>query len=176
MSTLDDLFRQYLSSIEPSALAVSRAQAAHGPLREDLEKDATYGAYLCKTLLSGSYGRGTSILYIKDVDVIIETTFTSKDLQDKKRQDETEQGCLLRLTQEAIKRTGRDAGTRKARRSVHVELPEEVNDIGQTAPALTMDIVPVLLQSGEDKDPMTIADCELKGWFDVTVHNLVNSV
>jgi hypothetical protein len=166
MATLDDLFTQYLSSIEPSPLAVSRAQAAHGPLRADLEKDDAFGAYVGKTVLSGSYGRGTSTFHIKDVDVIIQTTLTIKGLQDKKRPDETEQYCLLRLTQEAITRAGRHAGTRKARRSIHVELPEEVNNIGQAVPALTMDIVPVLLQRGEDRDPMTIADCELKGWYD----------
>ncbi len=166
MATLDDLFIKYLASIEPQPQAVKRAQDSHKPLREDLERDKEYGPYVSKTLLSGSYGRDTAVFYIKDVDVIIQTKFTREDLRRESLKAETEQECLLRLTQEAIKRTGRAAETRKARRSIHVTLPEEVNDLGETIPELTMDIVPVLLQNGKDKDPMTIADRELRGWYD----------
>lgn len=168
MATLDDLFEKYLSSkegIEPSENAVERAKAAHVDLRKDLEKDEKLGSYISKTMLSGSYGRDTAILYIKDVDVIIQTTLTYEDLQKKKHKDETEQKCLLRLTQGAIERTGRTAETEKARRSIHVKLPEEIND-DATIPELTMDIVPVLIPNGKDKDPMTIADRELGGWYD----------
>jgi hypothetical protein len=166
MATLDDLFWEFLSSIEPSEAAVDRAVAAHSDLRKDLEKDETYGSYVARTILSGSYGRDTAIMHIKDVDVIVQTTFTQDDLREKKRESETEQECLLRLTQEAIRRTGRVARTRKARRSIHVKLPEEVNDIGESIPELTMDIVPVLIQTDKDQDPMTIADKELCAWYD----------
>ena len=168
MSTLDDLFHKYLAdSVEPSDKAVKRAVAAHTDFREDLEKDETYGPYVQRTLLSGSYGRDTAIHHIKDVDVIIQTTFTRGSLQSKKRADETEQQCLLRLTKEAIDWTGRAAKTRTARRSIHVELPKEVNDLGEeTAPELTLDIVPVLIQTDKDHDPMLIADKDLKGWYD----------
>lgn len=166
MATLDDLFKEYLRRIEPSEQAVTRAKESHGPLREDLEKDEAYGSYVTRTILSGSYGRDTAILYIKDVDVIIQTTLTRANLREKKRKDETEQECLLRLTQEAINRTGRVARTRKARRSIHVTLPEEVNVLGETVPELTMDIVPVLIQTDKDRDPMTVADKDLRNWYE----------
>lgn len=166
MVSLNDLFAEYLKRIEPPSVAVKRAQSAHQPLRDDLAKDDIYGPFIEKTLLSGSYGRDTAIFFIKDVDVIIQTTFTQSSLQEKKRQGENEQECLLRLTQEAIKRTGRDARTRKARRSIHVTLPEEINDLGENIPELTMDIVPVLLQTKCDQDPMKIADRELIQWCD----------
>lgn len=166
MATLDDLFREYLHRVQPDKNAVKRASKAHKPLREELEKDESYGPHVAKTMLSGSYGRGTATFYIKDVDVILQTTFTRELLQAEKRDDETEQHCLLQLTQDAIRRTGRAARTRKARRSIHVTLPEELNDLGETVPELTMDIVPVLLQYGEDVDPMTIADRELEEWYD----------
>jgi len=165
MTTLNDLFAEYLSRIEPSCLAVKRAKNAHEPLRNDLEKDEVYGKYIYKTLLSGSYGRDTAIFGIKDVDVIIETSFTKQDLRDFAKDEETEQECLLRLTQEAIRRTGRSARTRKNRRSVQVTLPEEVNDIGETLSELTMDVVPVLAEYGKDIEPMTIADKDLSEWF-----------
>jgi len=167
MTTLDDLFKEYLSAIEPSEAAVNRAVDAHKELRKDLEKDEKYGPSVERTLLSGSYGRDTAILYIKDVDVIIQTTFTQEDLREKKRQSETEQECLLRLTQEAVERTGRSAKTRKRRRSIHVKLPAEINDMGEVqVPELTMDMVPVLIQTDKDQDPMTIADKDLGTWYD----------
>lgn len=166
MVSLNDLFAEYLKRIEPPPTAVKRAQSAHQPMRDDLAKDDSYGPFIEKTLLSGSYGRDTAIFFIKDVDVIIQTTFNYSSLQEKKRDDESEQECLLRLTQEAIKRTGRDARTRKARRSIHVKLPEEINALGENVPELTMDIVPILLQAGCDQDPMKIADRELVQWCD----------
>lgn len=165
MATLDDLFKEYLCRIEPLEKAVKRAVNAHKPLREDLEKDSVYGPFVVRTILSGSYGRDTAIFWIKDVDVIIQTSFTINDLRERCREGETEQLCLLRLTQEAIRRTGRAARTRKARRSIHVTLPEETNEKGELVPELTMDIVPVLVPFDKDSDPMTIADKDLEGWY-----------
>ncbi|MBN1875005.1 MAG: hypothetical protein JXA33_12305 [Anaerolineae bacterium] len=165
MTTLDDLFVEYLGRIEPKQIAVKRAKESHDPLRKDLENDEIYGPFVIRTLLSGSYGRDTATFFIKDVDVIIQTSLRETDLQERARQDETEQQCLLRLTQEAIRRTGRATYTRKARRSIYVKLLEEVTNIGETIPEMTMDIVPVLIQTNKDHDPMTIADKELQRWF-----------
>lgn len=167
MATLDGLFKEYLRLIEPSPAAATRAVAAHGPLRDDLQADEEYGPYVERTLLSGSYGRETAIFFIKDVDIIIQTTFTLEQLRQLKNSDETEQACLLRLTQEALRRTGRTARTRAARRSIHVKLPAEINDQGgEDAPELTLDIVPVLILTDKETDPMRIADRELQEWFD----------
>ncbi|MBD3216409.1 MAG: hypothetical protein GF311_27600 [Candidatus Lokiarchaeota archaeon] len=164
MTTLDYLFTEFLGMIQPNEAAVDRAVAAHQDLRKDLEQDDTYGPYVERTLLSGSYGRNTAIKGIKDVDIIIQTTYTQGYLDENKRDSETAQEYLLRLTQEALKRTGRVAKTRKRRRSVYVHLPEEINDMEETLPELTLDIVPVLIQSDKDLDPMTIADKDLGQW------------
>ena len=162
MTTMDDLFREYLHRIEPSPQAVSRAAEAHKPLRADLEKDEPFGPFVTSTILSGSYGRGTAIFGIKDVDVIIETTYASSDLLEHMRDGESEQACFLRLAQEAIKRTGRAASTMKARRSIHVTLPE---DPESDLPEMTMDIVPVRIQTSTGNDPLTISDRELGLWL-----------
>lgn len=177
MPTLDDLFVTYLGKIEPPPVAVIRAKDSHEPLRKDLVNDDDYGPFVVRTLLSGSYGRDTATFFIKDVDVIIQTSFTQAYLREKAYKDETEQLCLLRLTQEAIRRTGRSAYTRKARRSIYVKLPEEVNDVGEVVPEMTMDIVPVLIQTDKDQDPMTIADKDLQQWFDTyPITQLADSV
>lgn len=163
MTTMDELFEKYLNQIEPTEEAVARASDSHNPLREDLEKDEKFGPFVDSSMLSGSYGRDTSIFTIKDVDVILKTTFTKEDLRERKWSSETEQQCLLRLTRAAIERTGRTANTKPARRSIYIELEEdEDNDM----PALTMDIVPVLIQNRSDTDPMTISDRELGEWHD----------
>lgn len=163
MTTMNDLFEEYLKRIEPSKKAKERAKESHNPLREDLEKDEEYGPYLENTILSGSYGRKTAILDIKDVDVIVKTNFTLLDLIEKKQDAETVQKCLLRLTKEAIERTGRSAKTKTARRSIYVELPPDDED---DMTELTMDIVPVRIQSDANSDPMTISDHELGQWYD----------
>lgn len=166
MATLDNLFLQYLHQIEPSDEAVERAANSHNPLREDLEKDEQYGTFVIRTLLSGSYGRCTSTFFIKDVDVIIQTSFTKLYLQTNKRASESEQEYLLRLTKEAIDRTGRVARTMKRHRSIYVTLPKGTSELDESAPDLTMDIVPVLIQTNKDCDPMTIADRDLAKWDD----------
>ncbi len=71
MTTLNDLFIEYLASIQPYSKAVERAQLAHTCLREDLEGDESLGSHMLNSFLSGSYGRSTSIKGIKDVDVVI---------------------------------------------------------------------------------------------------------
>lgn len=166
MTTVDDLFRAYLKGIQPDPKAIERAYTAHSDLREALSKDETFGPLVVGTILSGSYGRDTSILDIKDVDILVKTNLTTEYLRLNKRDSETEQNFLIRLTREAIERTGRTANTKPARRSVNVKLPKEINHItGKTSPELTLDIVPVLIQTDKNSDPMTIADRGKNGEF-----------
>lgn len=164
MSTIDELFTKYLKSIMPDDPAILRAIAAHGDIREDLENDAEFGERIERTLLSGSYGRDTAIHGIKDVDIIVQTNLSKLEISQNKRTGETEQAYLLRKTREAIERTGRVAKTKPARRSIYVELPKEINEIGEDLPELTLDIVPVLIPLEKEQDPMEIADRELSQW------------
>lgn len=164
MTSLDDLFTKYLKSVMPDDRAVERAITAHADLRDDLEADEELGQYIARTLLSGSYGRDTATHGIKDVDIIVQITLTQAEVRSIKNENETEQACLLRLTKKAIERTGRAAETKTARRSINVELPEEINEIAGNLPALTLDIVPVLIPYDKKQDPMWIADRELRQW------------
>jgi len=164
VTTLNDLFTKYLQSIMPDEKAKDRAKTAHTDLRDDLVIDEKLGQFIARTLLSGSYGRDTATHGIKDVDIIVQLTLTQSDVRTMKNENETEQACLLRLTKKAIERTGRAAETKTARRSITVELPEEINEIAGNLPALTLDIVPVLIPYDKEKDPMWIADRELRQW------------
>ena len=148
----------------PDEKAKDRAKTAHTDLRDDLVIDEQLGQFIARTLLSGSYGRDTATHGIKDVDIIVQLTLTQSDVRTMKNENETEQACLLRLTKKAIERTGRAAETKTARRSITVELPEEINEIAGNLPALTLDIVPVLIPYDKEKDPMWIADRELRQW------------
>lgn len=177
MATLDDLFTQYLQSIMPPDPAVKRAIAAHDDLRKDLERDEKFGPFIQRTLLSGSYGRDTAILGIKDVDVIIQLNLSKAEISQNKYASETEQSYLLRITREAVERTGRAAKTKPARRSIYVELPAEINETGEDLPELTLDIVPVLIPYDADTDPMEIADRELDRWcYTYPITQLADSI
>jgi len=98
MATLDSLFREYLARIEPDPKATERAATAHDDLRSDLEKDVEYGPYVAKTRLSGSYGRQTAILGIKDVDVIVQTTLTIAQLEKLAKEGESPLSTAKQIT------------------------------------------------------------------------------
>ncbi len=172
MTTLNDLFIEYLASIQPYSKAVERAQLAHTCLREDLEGDESLGAHMLNSLLSGSYGRSTAIKGIKDVDVVIPFNYSFEELSKLCQSNETTQHCLLRLVREAIERSGRlvESSTIR-RRSILVKLTDAVNGVADDEPDLTLDIVPVIPQiykSGElDQytDPLWIADKDLDQWL-----------
>lgn len=172
MTTLNDLFIEYLGSIQPYSKAVERAQLAHSSLREDLKGDDFLGTHMLNSFLSGSYGRSTAIKGIKDVDIIIPFDYTFTELKDFCRHNETVQHCLLRLVREGIERSGRHVeSTTIRRRSILVKLTDNINGVTDDEPDLTLDIVPVLLQNNllEDidqyTDPLWIADKDLSQWL-----------
>jgi hypothetical protein len=169
---MNDLFLEYLTSIEPYPKAIKRAQIAHDSLREDLKADPILGPRMLNSFLSGSYGRSTAIKGIKDVDIIIPLDYTFTELSELCKQGETVQHCLLRLVREAIKRSGRNVESSTIRRrSILVKLTDDVNGITDDEPELTLDIVPVIPQmnvSGQvDQytDPLWIADKDLCQWL-----------
>lgn len=82
-SQFDDLLRD----IEPSPTTVTRAQAAHKPLRKFLAEHDDFSAFHKNTFLAGSYMRDTSIrpktvdgvTSKPDVDIIVVTNFGLDD-------------------------------------------------------------------------------------------------
>lgn len=172
MTTLNDLFIEYLASIQPYSKAVERAQLAHICLREDLENDESLGAHMLNSFLSGSYGRSTAIKGIKDIDIVIPFDYTFEELAELCQSYETAQHCLLRLVREAIERSGRHVeASIIRRRSILVKLTDKVNGIADDEPDLTLDIVPVLPQVDltgqvdQYTDPLWIADKDLDQWL-----------
>jgi hypothetical protein len=172
MTTMNDLFLEYLASIEPYPKAVKRAKVAHDSLREDLEADANIGSQMLNSFLSGSYGRSTAIKGIRDVDIVVPLNYTFAELLELCKQGETVQHCLLRLVQEAIERSGRyvESSTIR-RRSILVKLTDDLNAITDDEPELTLDIVPVIPQTkasgqvDQYKDPLWIGDKDLCQWL-----------
>ena len=172
MTTMNDLFLKYLASIEPYPKAIKRAQIAHDSLRGDLKADANLGPRALNSFLSGSYSRSTAIKGIKDVDIVIPLDYTFAELSELCMQGETVQHCLLRLVREAIKRSGRNVESSTIRRrSILVKLTDEVNNITDDEPELTLDIVPVIPQTNvsgqvdQYTDPLWIADKDLCQWL-----------
>jgi hypothetical protein len=73
---LPSYFQTFLSNIEPTSNQENEASMGHTTLRWRLEKDEKYKDYFLDSFLSGSYGRNTVIRPIKDVDIIIITSYS----------------------------------------------------------------------------------------------------
>jgi len=71
MATLNDLFDQFLTKIEPDKDTRDVAINAHEPVRKWLAAHSTFGRVHVDTFLAGSYRRRTSVTPIKDVDIVV---------------------------------------------------------------------------------------------------------
>ncbi len=71
MPEAQNLFKKFLTNIEPSVDAKALAQDAHNPLRKYLETESDLKDIVRETFLYGSYKRQTAIGTIKDVDIVI---------------------------------------------------------------------------------------------------------
>lgn len=146
---LDAHFADFLAdSVNPKNEGVKRAQKAHETVRAYLASKDGLGDRFKDSFLAGSYARDTSIDPIKDVDVVIVTTYTEKD----------DPLSVLRELRKTLKKhyDKTDDETANQRRSVRVELVDE---------GFTMDIIPAIAPNGSDK-PIKIPDRPLKKWID----------
>lgn len=83
-------FEELLTDIEPSRTTKSNASAAHNGLREHLRSHEDFNERWLSDFLAGSYSRDTAIRprmtedgqERPDVDIIVETSFTTSDLPD----------------------------------------------------------------------------------------------
>ena len=85
-------FNAFLSNIEPSISTVNYISSVQNNLRDYLKNHETYKQVHVQTFLSGSYAKHTSIrpkLYDRkrDVDIIVETTYTSSNNSRAKLQE-----------------------------------------------------------------------------------------
>lgn len=83
-------FAELLADIEPSPTTKSNASSAHTGVRDHLRSHPTFKARWVDGFLAGSYSRATAIRPKKtedgyerpDVDIIVETSFTTSDAPD----------------------------------------------------------------------------------------------
>lgn len=83
-------FDELLTDIEPSATTKGNASSAHNGLRTHLRSHEDFKARWISDFLAGSYSRDTAIRprvtedgeERPDVDIIVETSFTTADLPD----------------------------------------------------------------------------------------------
>src|SRR5450759_3828144 len=81
MSKLNSLFDKYLNAIEPDKEAKEYAAKAHSFVRQKLEQDPKLSDYVVGSFLYGSYKRHTAVGDIKDVDIVILTSYDLSDPQ-----------------------------------------------------------------------------------------------
>src|SRR5687767_4854969 len=117
MAKLDTLFETFLSNVNPSPKMVEYAHSAHDPVRKFLESDEGLGKFIEGSFLYGSYKRRTAVGNIKDVDVVLLTTF------DPYSQENTPQRVLRKL-KSILTKYYKDADNQDyQRRSIRVNQP-----------------------------------------------------
>ncbi|MFN8861973.1 MAG: SMODS domain-containing nucleotidyltransferase [Gemmatimonadaceae bacterium] len=146
MATLNSLFEQFLSNIEPDAETRAEAIKAHEPVRDWLASHDSFGAVHVETFLAGSYRRRTSITPIKDVDIVVVCAMSEYDPQNPKK-------LLAKLKSALDDNKKYRTRTSPRRRSIQIELSK-----------IDMDIVPTVAPNGVNQ-PLLIPDRDLTQWF-----------
>lgn len=150
MAEVKSLFKEFLSAIEPDTKAKSIAANSHIRPREFLQNDEDEGDKIQDSFLYGSYRRHTAIHDIKDVDIMLISTFDpDTDTPDK---------ILKRLRKLLKSCYGEDNVLELNRRSIKVvnPLPEEKTDI-------TLDILPAV-EVNDGSGYLLVPDREQKEW------------
>lgn len=150
-----ELFSTFLSNIEPDEEARRYAQEAHIRVRANLEKNPNFKQYVVGSFLYGSYKRETAVGDIKDVDIVILTSF---DIKDK---ENTPTKVLRKLKAALVRFYENPDAIEYQRRSIRVDEPlPERPEI-----SLTLDLIPAVAVNGEDK-PLHVPDRESKKWVE----------
>lgn len=147
MATLNGLFEEFLSNIEPDEKTRADAIKAHEPVREWLAGHDDFKAIHLDTFLAGSYRRRTSVTPIKDVDIVVVCATAAYDPANPR-------AILDRLKRALDDNKAYKPRTTPRRRSVQVELAR-----------IDMDIVPTVAPNGVDR-PLLIPDRDVTRWFD----------
>lgn len=151
MSEVKKLFSEFLNAIEPDTEAKRIAAKSHIQPREFLEQDEEIGNAIEESFLYGSYRRHTATHDIKDVDIVMISTFDADN--------DTPAEILGRL-HSALERCYGDANVLELnRRSVCVKnpLPDEKTD-------LTLDILPAV-EVNDGSGYLLVPDRERKDWI-----------
>src|SRR4030066_843010 len=148
MTKLNSLFEQFLSKTEPDKKAIKYAHSAHEPVRDFLEDDEDFGEYFEDSFLYGSYKRHTAVGDIKDIDIVVLTSF------DPDNEEDTPQKVLRQL-KSALARYYKDPENPEyQRRSIRINRP-----LPNKNTELTLDIIPASAVSGND-EPLKVPDQE----------------
>lgn len=151
MSEVKSLFREYLSTIEPDTKAKNTAAKSHIQPREFLETDEEIGESIQDSFLYGSYRRHTAILDIKDVDIVMISSFDP---------DTDTPATVLNELYQALERCYGDENVLLLnRRSVCVTdpLPDEKTD-------LALDILPAV-EVNDGSGYLLVPDRDQKDWI-----------
>lgn len=153
MITLNNSFTTLLKNIEPDKDAKNYAQDAHKPLRDYLGKDSVFSSFFAGSFLYGSYARHTAVGAIKDVDIVVLTTFEHTN------DEHTPKKALSKL-KKALTNYYEDASnTEYQRKSIQVKDPLPDNpDV-----KMTLDVIPAILVEGND-NPLLVPDREDGEW------------
>jgi hypothetical protein len=151
MHTLNTQFEELRGAIEPSKAQKKEARKADDPVRQHLESHQSFSKHHVATFLYGSQRRRTATRDIKDVDLVVVTSFTTDD-------DPTD---VLNALKDSLNELYDGADLADQRRSVRVDrpLPDDPESI------LTLDVIPAIYQD-EAGGPLWVPDREKETWVE----------
>jgi hypothetical protein len=145
MATLNSLFDEFLTNIEPDEKTTADAIKEHEEVRKWLAGHTDFKKIHVETFLAGSYRRNTSVTPIKDVDVVVICSMDSYGPNPRPLLDRLHR-ALADNKRYKPKATPR-------RRSIQIELAR-----------VDLDVVPTVAPKGVDA-PLLIPDRDVKEWF-----------
>lgn len=147
MMTLNSSFDKLLQNIEPDKEAKTYAQEAHKPLRAYLEKDDAFSPFFVGSFLYGSYARYTAVGGIKDIDIVVLTSF------DNTNSEHTPKKVLSKLKKALTKYYEDASNIEYQRKSIQVKVPLPDNpDV-----KMTLDVIPAIPVQGNE-NPLLVPD------------------
>jgi hypothetical protein len=152
MPELNSTFEDFLSAIEPGDKAVKYAIKAHEPVREHLKSDDSFKENVIDTFLYGSYRRHTAVGDIKDVDIVVLTSFDITN-------EECSPNNVLKKLKASLSRFYKDPENPEyQRRSIRINEPLPDKDT-----EMTLDIIPAVPVDKND-GVLWVPDREVKKW------------
>ena len=149
MNPLNSQFDEFRKNIEPPMAYKKIAAKADDPVREHLESHDSFAEHHKSTYLYGSYRRQTSILNIKDVDIVVVTNF-------KKTDDPLE---VLQTLRDSLEELYEKTDVADQRRSIRIDRPLPDNPKAK----VTLDVIPAIIRNSQTNS-LWVPDRDKKEW------------
>src|SRR5262245_4333240 len=150
MTDLSKYFDKLREAVEPATERKKEAQKADDPVRDHLQTHRSFASRHVSTFLYGSYKRNTAEGDIKDVDIVVVTSYTTSQSPI----------VVLNTLKDSLAKLYDGTDLADQRRSIRVDRPLP----NVPASKLTLDVIPAIYQ-GRPDGPLWVPDRDKRIWI-----------